>query len=93
MRKLRLTEIESLAQPSSDPGHLGHPTSGLPSRHDQPAHAHPCNDPAHSKPRQKHTCHVCAFGQDMNVARTPRDEQALLTMAHLPASRVGVLWE
>lgn len=37
----------------------------------------PGSDPAYSKPRQNaHLSPVCAFGQEVNVARTPREEQS-----------------
>lgn len=41
-------------------------------------HMHtPCNDHAHSKPRPDvHLPYVCAFGQEMHIARIPRDEQS-----------------
>lgn len=40
-----------------------------------------------------HLSCVCAFGQEMNAARIPKEEQALLTMVHLPAIGINLLWE
>lgn len=67
--------------------------SGLPSRRDQPAHApHAVILPTQTT-TEAHLSYACAFGQERNAARIPGEERALLTMVHLPASGMSLLWE